>query len=80
MRKAYLLVQERPDAAILLTSFPAQDSSKHENKEYEIRGECAEDRHSVVQSMALLTKHTNHLSIKCSNAWQCVSEDPALGK
>ena len=80
MGKAYLPVQERPDAAVRPGSFPAQDSTKHEHKEYEIRGERAEDRHSALQSMDVLTMHTSHLSIKCSNDWQRGSEDPAPGK
>ncbi|KAH9967700.1 hypothetical protein BJV74DRAFT_910150 [Russula compacta] len=78
--KAYLLVKERPDAAVLPGSLPVQDSSKHENKEYDICGECAEDRRFCLQSMVILTKHTNPLSIRCGNAWQRISEDPAPGK
>ena len=47
--KPYLRVQEPPDAATLADFFPTQDTSEHENKEYEIRDECTEDRDLIVQ-------------------------------
>jgi hypothetical protein len=62
--KAYLCVQEPPEAAAITGSFPAQDTNEHEHEEYEIRDECAEDRNSVVQAMINLAKGTNPMSAK----------------
>ena len=61
MGKAYLGVQDPPDATALPGSFPAQDTHEHEHKKREIGDESGEDRDSDVQEMMLFTSEANPL-------------------
>jgi hypothetical protein len=53
--KAYLRVQEPPDATPLTASFPAQDTREHEYEKNQIGDERGEDADSGAQNMINFT-------------------------